>query len=441
MPQKYFGTNVPVSSGFDIAVKRPLDPRTVVEHVSDLKSIPDIRLYNGLKVYVEEESIEYLYNGYEWVNVKQKYGNSIWIGDSIGQGYNNNDYSYIDIAEESNYFKNVTKYSVGGATLGPYNTAEIADGYSCYEQVMAHQDDIENADIIFIQFCANDLQSIMAAAVQVGTPDDSSSQDTICAYIKKIFDKIYELNPLAKIYYLDLCCTPRIVNLVAEAYENYFNKNNWGSFDKNAMNSAWVEWSANVISTIRSYGVPIIYILENIGMNSTTMTQLTTDDYIHPNYYGHKRIFDNILARIDSINDAGGRISNQSSSQTAIVQTVQITNVNQEMTSGTCSKSSTEMYNDYLNGIFTLAMFPITGNTILITSYTSSNVAAVFPNIDSGNRVVFQVLNIVGTQATLSTLKPADRVSSWSISKNWAGQVDGARITLANGEVINASIN
>lgn len=440
MAQKYFGTNVPVSSGFDINSQRPLDPRTVVEHVQDLESIPNIRLYNGLKVYVEEDSIEYLYNGYMWVNTKQKYGNSVWIGDSIGQGYNNNDYSYIDVAEESKYFKNVTKCSVGGATLGPYNTAEIADGYSGYEQVMAHQNDIQNADIVFIQFCANDLQSLMAGAVQVGTPEDSSSQDTICAYIKKIFDKIYELNPLINIYYLDLCCTPRIISLVAEAYEEYFNKNGWGTFDKSAMNSAWVEWNTNVVSTIKSYGVPVIYILENIGINATTMQQLTTDDYIHPNYNGHKRIFDNIFKRMDSINDTGGRVSTQLSSQTTIVQMVQITNINQEMTNGTCSKSSTEIYNDYLNGIFTLAMFPTIGNTVLLTSYTSSNIAAVFNNIDSNNTVIFQVLTIVGTQVTLTTIPSADKVSSWSLSKNWAGQVESGRIVLADGETINASI-
>lgn len=94
MSQKYFGPSIPVVSGFDIAVQRPLDPRTVIEHASDLNTIPDMMLYNGMKVYVKEESIEYLYNGYELVNTKQRYGNSVWIGDFIGQGYNNNDYSY-----------------------------------------------------------------------------------------------------------------------------------------------------------------------------------------------------------------------------------------------------------------------------------------------------------------------------------------------------------
>lgn len=69
MAQKYFGTNVPVSSGFDINSQRPLDPRTVVETYSDLENIPNIQLYPGLEVYVEDEETKYYYSGSEWKNV------------------------------------------------------------------------------------------------------------------------------------------------------------------------------------------------------------------------------------------------------------------------------------------------------------------------------------------------------------------------------------
>lgn len=66
MAQKYFGTNVPISSGFDINSQRPLDPRTVVETYSDLENIPNIQLYPGLEVYVEDEETKYYYNGEIW---------------------------------------------------------------------------------------------------------------------------------------------------------------------------------------------------------------------------------------------------------------------------------------------------------------------------------------------------------------------------------------
>ena len=66
MAQKYFGTNIPVASGFDIAANRPLDPRTVVETYSDLATIPAIQLYAGLTVYIEDEEKSYFYNGSNW---------------------------------------------------------------------------------------------------------------------------------------------------------------------------------------------------------------------------------------------------------------------------------------------------------------------------------------------------------------------------------------
>lgn len=69
MAQKYFGTNVPISSGFDINSQRPIDPRTVVETYSDLENIPNIQLYPGLEVYVEDEETKYYYSGSEWKNV------------------------------------------------------------------------------------------------------------------------------------------------------------------------------------------------------------------------------------------------------------------------------------------------------------------------------------------------------------------------------------
>ena len=55
MAQKYFGSNIPVAAGFDLAAQRPLDAREVVAKYSDLATIPDIQKYAGLKVYVEEQ--------------------------------------------------------------------------------------------------------------------------------------------------------------------------------------------------------------------------------------------------------------------------------------------------------------------------------------------------------------------------------------------------
>ena len=66
MAQKYFGSNIPLSAGFDPAAQRPLDARTVVEKYSDLVTIPDIQKFKGLKVYVEEQEKYYFWNGTSW---------------------------------------------------------------------------------------------------------------------------------------------------------------------------------------------------------------------------------------------------------------------------------------------------------------------------------------------------------------------------------------
>lgn len=66
MAQKYFGKNIPVASGFDLAAQSPLDARTVVTAYEDLVTIPDIQKYAGLKVYVEEQKKYYFWDGTEW---------------------------------------------------------------------------------------------------------------------------------------------------------------------------------------------------------------------------------------------------------------------------------------------------------------------------------------------------------------------------------------
>ena len=66
MAQKYFGSNIPVAAGFDLAAQRPLDAREVVAKYSDLETIPDIQKYAGLKVYVEEQKKYYFWNGSTW---------------------------------------------------------------------------------------------------------------------------------------------------------------------------------------------------------------------------------------------------------------------------------------------------------------------------------------------------------------------------------------
>ena len=66
MAQKYFGSNIPVAAGFDLAAQRPLDSREVVVKYTDLATIPTIQKFAGLRVYVEEKKKFYYWDGDDW---------------------------------------------------------------------------------------------------------------------------------------------------------------------------------------------------------------------------------------------------------------------------------------------------------------------------------------------------------------------------------------
>ena len=70
MAQDYFGKGIPTMSGFDLYSKKPLDNRTVVDNITDLQSIPDSSIYEGLKIYVKSEQTYYFFDGTNWVENK-----------------------------------------------------------------------------------------------------------------------------------------------------------------------------------------------------------------------------------------------------------------------------------------------------------------------------------------------------------------------------------
>lgn len=70
MAQDYFGKGIPIMSGFDLSSKKPLDNRTVVDNLTDLQSISDNSIYEGLKVYVKSEQTYYFFDGTDWVENK-----------------------------------------------------------------------------------------------------------------------------------------------------------------------------------------------------------------------------------------------------------------------------------------------------------------------------------------------------------------------------------
>lgn len=57
MSDNYFGlgTGITITTGFDLTTKKPLDSRTVVNNIGQLRALPTDRVYKGLLVHVVDE--------------------------------------------------------------------------------------------------------------------------------------------------------------------------------------------------------------------------------------------------------------------------------------------------------------------------------------------------------------------------------------------------
>lgn len=69
MADVFYGSGIPLASGFDYGGKKPLDSRTVANTIKERNAhVDNGRAYVGMLVYVIEDDCTYQYNGTEWVN-------------------------------------------------------------------------------------------------------------------------------------------------------------------------------------------------------------------------------------------------------------------------------------------------------------------------------------------------------------------------------------
>ena len=63
----HYGKGIPITSGFDLGAKSPLDSRMVVANFEELQlHVDGNRAYEGMLVYVNSEKKLYVYNGSDW---------------------------------------------------------------------------------------------------------------------------------------------------------------------------------------------------------------------------------------------------------------------------------------------------------------------------------------------------------------------------------------
>lgn len=205
---------------------------------------------------------------------KQEYGNLVVFGDSLGAGANNNNYSFVDILNESGKFKSVSKHCVSGSTIGPYTTDVSISNLCLINQIENYITNIQTADIIMLEYGYNDIQCLKNSKIQTGTIYDTADKTTLCGYTKKALNRIKEINPNATIIWISL------------NFDNF-------EFIKEKMNVELACYSLIFESTVLR--IASTYLSSIITPINGMIDEYISSDNTHPNTDGHKYIANQIL--------------------------------------------------------------------------------------------------------------------------------------------------
>ena len=200
----------------------------------------------------------------------QNYGKLVVFGDSIGEGANNNTYSFVDILEESGVFESVVKACYSGAGIGSYDT----NGYDLNSQIERYTSDVRNADIIILEYGANDCNFVLNGTA-MGNRSDTASATTVCGYTQKAINRIRELNSTAVIHWV-----------------NVFSKdwNKLSTFAGNDYADVYTLFLATVMKKVMDNDIYIIDI-SNVFATAAWLS----NDGLHPNTAGQKVIANTIM--------------------------------------------------------------------------------------------------------------------------------------------------
>lgn len=171
--------------------------------------------------------------------------NVCFFGDSIGYGYNNNGYSFIDILDEMDIFASVHKNCVSGTT-----TATLA------ARLQESQTEASNADIIYCEYQANDITGIKGGTLTLSAIETS---------IRNSVSAIRSANPTCMIVWMPL--TIYHFDKIGGTDITYYKQ--WAS----ALYPVFAELSINLL--------PIF---------DTLVAGHASSDGRHPNTNGHRAI-------------------------------------------------------------------------------------------------------------------------------------------------------
>lgn len=202
----------------------------------------------------------------------------LFFGDSLTAGENSPS-KFTDYLPPE---WDVWNYAVSGTTIGEYSIYPV-DGNSFLKQIEQHQDEIKDADKIFIEYANNDVSAVMCGFATV---------QTVTVSFVKAIDWIKQLNPDAEIVFL-ASGKDKIIEFQANNMCAYLRSDYFASFDFRFPTSVYTQIYNEIISNIHKV-CDIIYMFDD----SMTDTKYFSDDNIHPNELGHKRIALNILKQL-----------------------------------------------------------------------------------------------------------------------------------------------
>ena len=170
-----------------------------------------------------------------------------FFGDSIGYGYNNNAYSFVDILNERDVFASVHKNCVSGTT-----TATLA------ARLQESATEVAEADIVYCEYQANDIVGIKAGSLTL-----TSIENTV----RNCTSAIRNANPTCTIVWMPLTIY---------------------HFDKISSTDAiyYKQWAEALYPVFAELSINLLPVYDNL------LTGHTSNDGTHPNTAGHQIIAD-----------------------------------------------------------------------------------------------------------------------------------------------------
>lgn len=184
-------------------------------------------------------------------------GESMWkdkkicaFGDSIGAGYNNNSYSFVDVLQEKGFFGSVHKNCVAGTTTS-----------TLHARLIESESQIADADIIYCEYQYNDV---------VGLIGGTLTTNALLSALNTAYNYIRQRNATCQIVWMPLTIS---------------------HFDKVGLTNAsyFVEWAEAMYPAFAERGISLLPVYDDMVAGHAA------SDGKHPNTAGHKLIADHIM--------------------------------------------------------------------------------------------------------------------------------------------------